>query len=189
MLKVALSHSKAAYNLSHEPHDVTIYNSSLQYFKQDAVVDRVEELPNVALKRVTGSCIVPAFGTEHLGYGFYAFMGTFANAAREGGGYKARLEYGIQDGKNDVVKHAISDCRFTNLSEFRIGDAKARVLLMPIRFVAQVALELENVLLKLLLEAKHIKFIPFAFLKAVPRRKQRLCRDNLFKQSLMLLHI
>lgn len=91
------------------------------------MVNGFKELFNVALKNEARLKGIAAYLPSYFIQNIYPFVSPFVYATGKGVRDKHRLEYGIKNGKNSVMKHAVSDGGLVNMSLFRIVDIERRI--------------------------------------------------------------
>ena len=84
------------------------------------MVDGIEEFPHIAFQNVALSRIVSTFFPKHVAKGVYAFMCSFAHAARERIGDERRLEHRIDGHHNRMMQDAVSHIRLVDMPTLRV---------------------------------------------------------------------
>jgi hypothetical protein len=132
------------------------------------MIDGIKEFSDIALQSIALASVIFTHCTKHVRNFLDAFVGTFVDAARIRIVDKCRLEYFIQNGKSGVVKHPISDNSLMYPSDLRIMYPKSLVWPMPIRFILQVAVQVENIMFNIQLKLCNVRLVPFIRLEYLP---------------------
>ena len=188
MKEIGIAACKAADNFSHQPHDLGIFNTPRQYLQQNFVVDAIKKLSHVALKRVAGARTVAADRAEHLRQPLYAFVAAFADAARKGVRYEARLKNRVEHFKDSVMQYSVTHYGFVYVPQLGIGDIKAGIRAVLVGFVSQIMMQLKNMLLQVLLKLHDIVLAPLVLLELIPSVEEMFDRGHAFKYSLVGFH-
>jgi len=186
--QIRTTSGEAFHDLPHQPHKVLVVNPSFENTQQNVVINRIEESSHIALQDKAGARIVIAHSSQHICKCPYALMGAFANTARKRCRDKGRLENRIENAKNRVMQKAITDRRFVNLPQFRVGYAKPHIFIVSIRFASQGALQGKNALLQRHFKPEHVLFISLVLFESVPCTEKRLGGANDLEQMFVSFH-
>jgi len=96
-------------------------------------------------------------------------VGSFLFSARIRIGYKGRFKNRVKETKNRVMDDPIANSGFVDMPQLRIADIKIDVLAVPISFMDQIAMKLENIVPETSFKKLDISFAPLALLEIVPR--------------------
>lgn len=165
----------ASDNLTQKPHRISIPNSFFEGREQDRVTNRVEELPHVALERPASSRIVATFRAKHTRHACHSFMRPFSDPAGIRGRNKSRLEDRVQRSEYSVMQNPVAHHCLVYPAALWVVDPKAAIRAVLICFIAQVAVQLKNMLLNFLLELGDVRLVPLVAFEYLPRRKEVLC--------------
>lgn len=167
--------------LAQKPQNSPIFDSSVNNFKKNSVINAVKKLFNVTFKNTTRTSVVSGRFTDHFLNLKNAFMGSLASAAGKRGRDERRLEDRIKYLEDGVVQNAIAHRGLMNPAELRVMNPKALIATVAIHVVLQVAVQFKDILLKAAFEFQHICFLAFVSLEFVPSRKKVFCFNNLIK--------
>ena len=154
---------------------VIVCNPSSNDAEQNGMINRVKKLSHIALQYPARLRSILTLGPQHIAYAFDAFVRALANAAGERGRNKGRLKNRIDNPKNRVVQSSVSHGRLVYPAAFRIVYPKAVVGAVLVRFVAQLASQLKDMLLDFLLKLGNIRLVPLVAFEYFPCRKKVLC--------------
>ena len=132
------------------------------------MVNGVKEFSYIALKCVALASVVFARFSKHVRNFLHSLVSTFVDAARVRFIYKSWFEYFIKHRKSSVMKYSISDNRFIYSSDLRIMYPKSLVWPMLVRFIFQISEQVKNVLFKIQLKFRNIRFVLFIGLEYLP---------------------
>lgn len=179
--EIRLVASEALDDFFHEPHGVGILNLSAKKREKYSVVHRVEEFSYVAFQRIARLGIVLGNLSKHLLHSKNPFMRSLADTAGKRGRDKSGFKRAVQNLKNGVVKHAVTNGRLVDVPQLRVVDVEAGVRTVPICLAYEVPVQRKDFLLEVLLEVQNIRLTPFAALELVPRQKEVLWTRDLIK--------
>jgi len=126
--------SKAFYYFFHKPQGISVFYFSPQKLNQNGVVNAIKKLSHVALKRVCRLTVVSRYFSKHFIQHLNPFVSSFSNTTRERMGYKGRLKNWVENFKNCMVQHTVSDRGFVYMSKFRIVNIKTTICSVFILF-------------------------------------------------------
>ncbi len=132
------------------------------------MIHAVEELPNVTLEDEARARAVPPESPRTFFKPRNPLVGAVAHAAGKGGRDERFLEDRVQDRNHGVVQHPVPHRRFVDVPLLRVADVEALVRAVLVGLVFQLAVEAEDVLLKMPLEPHDIGLIPFSPLEGIP---------------------
>ena len=191
LLTLSLSQSwryKTFDNFCEQPQQIWILNSLADDSQQNIVVDRIKELFNIAFECVARVATISGYAPSHALHCCHSFVRSLPNPTRKRVSNKGRFKESIQRFKNCVMHNTISDCSFMNVPRFRVSNVKAMVGAMAVALVAQLLVQVKNILLQLPLKAQNIWLITFSPAKFFPGSKQALGRDDILKYIGVLFH-
>ena len=90
---------------------------------------------------------------------------------------KKRVELLIQQ----MMKQAVADARFMNISWLGVGNIKRVVISVPIGFICQLVAKLKNIVHKPYLKQNNIFFLSFTAKKRLPGVKQVFNRYDIIE--------
>ncbi len=88
------------------------------------MINSLKKFLNIAFKNGTRFKRIAAYLSYYVIQNAYSLVRPFVNTTGKGIGDKCWLKYGIENGKNSVMKHAVSNSSFMNVSLFWILDIK-----------------------------------------------------------------
>ena len=186
--QIRTTSGEAFHDLPHQPHKILVVYPSSENTQQNVVINRIEELSYVALQDKAGTRIVTAHRPQYIFQRLDTLMRSLANTTRKRCRNERRLEDRIQNAKNRVMQNAITDRRFVNLPQFRVGYAKPHIFIMSIRFASQGALQGKNALLQRHFKPEHVLFISLVLFESVPCTEKRLGGANDLEQMFVSFH-
>mgnify|MGYP001610418691 CR=1 FL=1 len=141
------------------------------------MVDRVEELSDVALECVARTRVVATHGAYDLCNPPHALVCSFAKTAGKRRWDEGRFKDGVEHAEDSVVKHAVANRRLMNVTHFRVVNPEAPIRSVFVRAILQISVQAKDVLLDVYPEFRHVRFVPLVALEYLPSSKQRLRRD------------
>jgi hypothetical protein len=172
---LALGCRVALYNFCQKPKRFSISDSSLKNAEQNGMINGIEKLSHVTLKYPAFIGSVLALGPKHISHAFDAFMRAFADAAGKRGRDECLLKNRIDYSKNRVMQNAVSHYCFVYSTALRIVNPKSVVWAVLVGLIPQVATQLKDMLLNLLLKFGNVRLISFVAFENFPCRKEVLC--------------
>jgi hypothetical protein len=179
----------ASDDLAKKISNVRICDAFIENVQKNLVIDAVEKLSHIALQGKAWPLIAATLGTKHRGHRLDAFVRPFADTTRERCRNKRRLEDRIQDPEYSVVQDSVADDCLMYPAQFGIAYPKSEVSPVPIGVVAQLAVQLENLLFHLLLELRDIVFVALVAFEYIPRREKILHGRHALEYVFVTLHI
>ncbi len=109
----------------------------------------------------------------HLSHCFLQRLNSLMRAVTDAAGKRSRnerrLENQIDDREHGVMENSVLNCCFVNMPLFGVRDIEPGVRAVPISFIFQLAVKLENIFLKLPFKSNYVGLVSFVTLKRVPR--------------------
>jgi len=165
---------KALDDFSQEIHNFLVFNFPIKNANEHIMVNRIKEFSDIALQSIALSGIILAYSSNHFRNFFHSLVCSFAYAARKRIWNKGRFKYWIQNVEYRMVQYSIAYCGFVDMTKFWIVNIKAGITTMFVCFITKIPIYLKNILFKIFLKAKDIKFFPFTLFKFIPRQKKIL---------------
>jgi hypothetical protein len=166
------------YDFSEQGHYGPILYLASEKFEKYLVIDAVEELLDIALKRETRPSVVLAHRSHGMFQPPYALVRPLSQSARERRRNEHWLEDIVENTEQRMVDDAISDRRFMDPPPFWVAYPEARVRSVAVCFVRKLAAELEDILLNLHAEFQHVFFVLFVPLEYLPRNEKVFGGDD-----------
>ncbi len=142
------------------------------------MVHAVEKLLHVALERKARVRSVSTDLSSHVLDGSNAAVGPESDATGERVRNERAFKDRTQNGIDGVVQDTVTHRGFMDVSSLGVIDKKSMIRTMPIRFVLEFAIELEDVLLQPPLKCADVSSFGLVAPKSLPRRKQVLRRND-----------
>lgn len=179
-LSLSLSrHGVAANNCFEQPERVMILDTLFENLYQSRMVYATKELLDVTLQGKARLSAIFAHPAQNPPKNIHAFVSAVTNTTRKGSRNKRLFKNGIDHNENRMVKHAIADGCFMNMSLFRILNIKTGVGTMFVSSVFKLAVKLEDMFFKVTFERHHIPLVSLVALEGIPRLKEIFRRDNM----------
>lgn len=136
------------------------------------MIDRIKKLSDITFQPKAVSGVILAHDSAHLLNTFYTAVRTFADPTRKGVGNKYRLKKWCEYTYNRVMEDSVSNSGFVDMPLFRVGNVETTVRSVFVRFIFQISVECENVLLQIPLKLQDILFLALVSAKSFPSDKQ-----------------
>lgn len=167
---------------------IGIANAPCKNIEKNGVIHAIEEFSYITLQCKACSRIVAAFGPEHFRDSMHTSVRAFADPARKRTRNERGFEDRVQYPEYRVVQNAIANCGFVDTTSLRIMDPKSFVRPVLVPLVAQIAMQLENMLLKVAFKYCNVRLVVFILFEYFPCSEQIFRRDNLRIDVLIRFH-
>ena len=133
----ARSSLKTENNIFQQGHDILVRNILVKNMNQSSLVNAGKELSNIALQNLSRPTVVPTDFTAHAVKSCQCFMSALIHTAGIRIGDKRSVEKRIKLMIHGVMKQAISNAGFVNMSWLWISNVKTLVSAVTVRPVGK----------------------------------------------------